>query len=319
MDAMSREGVLKVVIAGGTGFLGAPLAEMYAEDGNAVSVLTRSLADGETRHDPGTGVPGITRVGWKADGNAGLWAAAIEGADAVINLAGESLAGARWNPQTKARMRDSRILATRSLAAAITAAKAPPEVFISGSAVGYYGHTENQPLTERDPPGSDFLARLCVEWEQEAMKAARPGTRVVPLRAGVVLERSGGALPEMMKPFRFFVGGPLGSGQQYLSWIHRLDWIEIVRWIVGTPAVAGPVNATAPHPVTNREFSRALGRAMRRPSFLPVPGFALKLVVGEFAESLLTGQRVIPARAEQEGYHFRYPDLQQAFRGIFGE
>jgi uncharacterized protein (TIGR01777 family) len=316
---MSRDAAMKIVIAGGTGFLGAPLAEMYAEDGNAVHVFTRSLADGETRHDPGTGVPGITRVGWKADGNVGPWAATIEGADAVINLSGESLAGARWNPQTKARMRDSRVLATRSLAAAITAAKAPPSVLVSGSAVGYYGHTENQPLTERDPAGQDFLARLCVEWEQEALKAARPGTRVVPLRSGVVLERSGGALPKMMKPFRFFVGGPLGSGHQYLSWIHRLDWIEIVRWIVVTPSVTGPVNATAPHPVTNREFARALGRAMRRPSVLPVPGFALKLAVGEFAESLLTGQRVIPARAEKEGYHFRYPDLQQAFRGIFGE
>lgn len=316
---MSRDGAMRIVIAGGTGFLGAPLAEMYAEDGNAVHVLTRSLADGETRHDPGTGVPGITRVGWKADGNVGPWAATIEGADAIINLSGESLAGARWNPQTKARLRDSRVLATRSLAAAITAATAPPSVLISGSAVGYYGHTENQPLTERDPAGNDFLARLCVEWEQEALKAARPGTRVVPLRSGVVLERAGGALPKMMKPFRFFVGGPLGSGHQYLSWIHRLDWIEIVRWIVVTPSVTGPVNATAPHPVTNRQFARALGRAMRRPSLLPVPGFALKLAVGEFAESLLTGQRVIPARAENEGYHFRYPDLQQAFRGIFGE
>lgn len=310
---------MKIVIAGGTGFLGAPLAEMYAEDGNAVYVLTRSLADGEARHDPGTGVPGITRLGWKADGSAGPWASAIEEADAVINLAGESLAGARWNARVKARLRDSRVLATRSLAAAIAAAEVPPSVFISNSAVGYYGHTENQPLSERDPPGSDFLARLCVDWEDEAMKAARSGTRVVALRTGVVLERSGGALREMMKPFRFFVGGPLGSGHQYLSWIHRLDWIEIARWIVATPSVDGPVNATAPHPVTNREFARALGRAMRRPSLLPVPGFALKLVVGEFAESLLTGQRVIPARAEKEGYHFRYPDLQRAFRGIFGE
>ncbi|HET7218846.1 MAG TPA: TIGR01777 family oxidoreductase [Vicinamibacterales bacterium] len=310
---------MKIVIAGGTGFLGAPLAEMYAEDGNEVHVLTRSLADGETRHDPGTGMPGITRVGWNADGTAGAWAAVVEGADAVINLSGASLAAVRWNAQSKARFRDSRVLATRSLAAAIAAATSPPNVLISGSAVGYYGPTQNQPLTERDPPGSDFLARLCVEWEQEAAKAARPGTRVVLLRTGVVLERSGGALPEMMKPFRFFVGGPLGSGQQYLSWIHRLDWIEIVRWIVTTASVAGPVNATAPHPVTNREFARALGRAMRRPSLLPVPGFALKLVLGEFADSLLTGQRVIPARAQQAGYHFRYPDLQQAFRGLFGE
>jgi len=310
---------MKIVIAGGTGFLGGPLAEMYAEDGNEVHVLTRSLVSGDTRHDPGTGMPGITRVGWIPNGSSGPWAPTIAGADAVINLSGESLAARRWNAQTKARFRDSRVLATRSLAAAIASTDRPPAVFISGSAVGYYGHTDSRPLTEGDPPGGDFLAQLCVEWEQEARKAARTGTRVVLLRTGIVLERSGGALPEMMKPFRFFVGGPIGSGQQYVSWIHRLDWIEIVRWIVATSSVAGPVNATSPHPVTNREFARSLGRAMRRPSLLPVPGFALKIAVGEFAESLLTGQRVIPARAQQEGYHFRYPDLQQAFRGIFGE
>ena len=310
---------MKIVIAGGTGFLGGPLAEMYAEDGNEVHVLTRSLGTGETRHDPGTGMPGITRVGWTPDGSSGPWAPSVDGADAVINLSGESLAAARWNTQTKARVRDSRVLATRSLGAAIAAAQTPPAVFISGSAVGYYGHTDNRPVTESDPPGRDFLAQLCVEWEQEGRKAARTGTRVVLLRTGIVLERSGGALTEMMKPFRFFVGGPIGSGQQYLSWIHRLDWIEIVRWIVTTSSVIGPVNATAPHPVTNREFARSLGRAMRRPSLVPVPGFALKIAVGEFAESLLTGQRVIPARAQKEGYHFRYPDLQQAFRGIFGE
>ena len=135
------------------------------------------------------------------------------------------------------------------------------------------------------------------------------------LRTGIVLERSGGALPEMMRPFKFFAGGPIGSGRQYVSWIHRLDWIEIVRWIVQTPVVSGPVNATAPHPVTNRQLSRALGRAMHRPSFVPAPGFAVKLVVGEFADSILTGQRVLPARAQKDGYHFRYPEIEQAFQG----
>lgn len=310
---------MKIVIAGGTGFLGGPLAEMYAEDGNEVFVLTRSLIAGDTRHDPGTGVPGVTRAGWTPDGTTGPWAAVLENADAVVNLAGASLAGERWNPRTKAKIHDSRVLATRSLAAATAAAKVPPRVFISGSAVGYYGHADSQPLTETAPPGQDFLARLCVDWEHETIKADRAGTRVVTLRTGVVLERAGGALPEMMKPFRFFVGGRIGSGRQYLSWIHRLDWIEIVRWIVVTPTVSGPVNATAPYPVTNKEFARSLGRAMRRPSLVPAPGFALKIVVGEFAESLLTGQRVLPARAQQEGYHFRYPDIQQAFRGIFGE
>jgi uncharacterized protein (TIGR01777 family) len=310
---------MKIVIAGGSGFLGSPLAEMYAEDGHDVRVLTRSLAPGEVRHDPGTGVPGISRVGWTADGSSGPWASVIEGADAVVNLSGESLAAKRWTAETKKRLRDSRLLATRSLAAAITAATNPPAVFISGSAVGYYGPSDGRPLTEADGPGADFLARLCADWEAEAANARREGTRVVLLRTGIVLERSGGALPQMMRPFRFFVGGPIGSGRQYISWIHRLDWIEIVRWIVSTPAVTGPVNATAPHPVTNREFARALGRAMRRPSLLPASGFAVRLALGEFADSILTGQRVLPARAQKEGYHFRYPEIDRAFRGIFGE
>jgi hypothetical protein len=310
---------MKIVIAGGTGFLGSPLAEMYAEDGHDVRILTRSLAPGDARHDPGTGMPGITRVGWSADGNTGAWAVALEGADAVINLAGESLAEKRWSTETKKRLRDSRILATRSLAVAIRGAAAAPAVFVSGSAIGFYGPSDDRTLTEDAPAGNDFLAQLCADWEREAWRAEGGGTRIVVLRAGVVLERSGGALPQMMRPFRFFVGGPMGSGRQYVSWIHRLDWIEIVRWIVQTPAVAGPVNATAPHPVTNRHLSRALGRAMRRPSLVPAPGFALKIVLGEFAESVLTGQRVLPGRAQANGYHFRYPEIEQAFRGIFGE
>lgn len=310
---------MKIVIAGGTGFLGSPLAEMYAEDGHDVRVLTRSLQSGETRHDPGTGVPGITRVGWQADGSSGLWATILEGADAVINLSGESLASKRWSAETKKRFRESRILATRSLATAVRAARTPPAVFVSGSAVGFYGPSDDRPLTESDPAGHDFLAQLCADWEQEARQAERSGTRVVLLRTGIVLERSGGALPEMMRPFRFFVGGPLGSGRQYVSWIHRLDWIEIVRWIVQTPVVSGAVNATAPHPVTNRHLSRALGHAMHRPSLMPAPGFVLKIVVGEFADSVLTGQRVLPARAQKDGYHFRYPEIEQAFRGIFGD
>jgi hypothetical protein len=309
---------MRIVIAGGSGFLGGPLAEMYAEEGHDVRVLTRSLMSGDTRHDPGTGVPGITRVGWKPDGSSGPWATVVDGADAVVNLSGESLAARRWTAQAKAIFRNSRIHATRSLVSAIDAARTRPGVFISGSAIGYYGPADAQPLSEVDKPGHDFLANLCVEWEQEARKADS-STRVVLLRTGLVLERSGGALPAMMKPFKFFVGGPIGSGRQYVSWVHRLDWIEIVRWIVQTTSVSGPVNATAPHPVTNRHLARALGHALHRPSLVPVPGFALKVVVGEFADSLLTGQRVIPARAQKDGYPFRYPEIEQAFRGIFGE
>ena len=310
---------MKIVIAGGTGFLGSPLAEMYAEEGHDVRVLTRSLMQGDTRHDPGTGVPGVTRVGWKADGKTGPWAAVLEDADALINLAGESIAGKRWSPQRKAQLHDSRILATRSLSVAVKAASRPPAAFISGSAVGYYGPSGDEPKTEESEPGTDFLAHLCVDWEKEACGASRPETRLVMLRTGIVLERSGGALAEMMRAFRFFAGGRLGSGRQYMSWIHRLDWIEIIRWLVQTSAVAGPVNATAPHPVTNREFARKLGHAMGRPSLLPAPAFALKIALGPMAESILTGQRVLPAVALKHGYHFRYPEVDQAFRGIFGD
>ena len=234
-------------------------------------MLTRSLMSGDSRHDPGTGVPGITRVGWTADGKTGPWAAHLEAADAIVNLSGDALDRGRWTPQRKARLRDGRILATRSLAAAILSAAKPPAVFVSGSGVDYYASSNSGPSTESSSPGTGFLAHLCKDWEAEADRAESPGTRVVLLRTGIALERSGGALPRMMLPFRFFVGGKIGSGQQYFSWIHRLDWVEMVRWIVLTPEAKGPINAMAPEPVTNRELSRALGHALHRPSLRARP------------------------------------------------
>jgi len=311
---------MRIVIAGGSGFLGSPLAETYAEEGHDVRVLTRSLPPGESRHESGTGVPGITRVGWRPDGQSGPWAECIAGADAVINLAGASIGEKRWTPQRKAELRDSRILSTRSLAAAIKAAAVPPQVFVSASAIGYYGTSSGGEVkTEASPAGADFLAHLCEDWEAEADKASRDGMRLVIIRTGLVIERSGGPLARMITPFRLGAGGPMGSGRQYMSWIHRLDWIEIVRWIVQTPGAAGPFNLTAPHPVTNREFARALGRSLKRPSFVPAPAAALRVVLGEFANYVVTGQRVIPAHAQALGYHFRYPEVDIAFRGIFGD
>jgi hypothetical protein len=310
---------MRIVIAGGSGFLGSPLAETYAEDSHDVRVLTRALPPGESRHESGTGVPGITRVGWNPDGQSGPWADVVAGADAVINLAGASIGEKRWSPQRKAELRDSRLLATRSLAAAITAASTPPGVFVSSSAVGYYGTANGEPKTETSPGGRDFLAQMCEDWEKEAHRAARDGVRLAIIRSAMVFERSGGALPRMMLPFRFFAGGRMGSGRQYMSWIHRLDWIEMVRWIVVTPEASGAINVAAPHPVTNREFSRALGRAMKRPALLPAPRLGLRIVLGEFADFVVTGQRVMPTRALALGYHFRYPELDIAFRGIFGD
>jgi uncharacterized protein len=310
---------MRIVIAGGSGFLGSPLAETYAEDGHDVRVLTRSLVPGDSRHESGTGVPGVTRVGWKPDGQTGPWAGVVSGADAVINLAGESIGTRRWKPQRKAALRDSRILSTRSLATAIRAAAEPPAVLINASGVDYYDSASPEPKTEQSPAGRSFLAQLCEDWEAEARRAQRDGLRIVTIRSGIVLERSGGPLMEMMRPFKLFAGGPLGSGRQYFSWIHRLDWIEMVRWIVQTREASGAINVTAPQPVTSREFARALGHALKRPSLMPAPAFALKIALGEFADYLLTGQRVVPARAQALGYHFRYPEIDIAFRGIFGE
>lgn len=308
---------MKIIVAGGSGFLGAPLCEAWAEDGHDVRMLTRALPPGVSRHDSGTGVPGITRVGWRPDGTAGMLPSVIEGAAAVVNLAGDPLDRRRWSTARKQALRESRLLATRSLVEAVAGCASPPSALVNGSAVGFYGDTGNTPVTETAAAGDDFLAQLCRDWEAEAQRARRPTVRVVMLRSGVVLERGGGALPKMARPFRYFVGGRLGSGRQYLSWIHRLDWIEMVRWIVDTPSVSGAVNATAPHPVTNAHFTRALRRALRRPALFPVPRLALRAVVGEMAESLLTGQRAVPGRAQEAGFHFRYPEIEIALRGIF--
>jgi uncharacterized protein (TIGR01777 family) len=310
---------MKVVIAGGTGFLGSPLAWTWAEDGHDVRVLTRALTPGQAQHESGTGKPGITRVGWEPNGSAGAVARELDGASAVVNLAGESIGSGRWTAARKQALRDSRLLATRSIVAAFAESIDPPPTFISASAVGYYGDRGAEPLTEEAAPGDDFLAHLCVEWEAEARRAEMPGRRVVLLRTGLALEKSGGVLGKMMRPFRFFAGGRLGSGRQYMPWIHRHDWIEMVRWIVDTPAIAGPLNVTAPHPVTNAEFSRALGRALRRPALVPAPRVAIKLALGEMADAVLASQRAFPGVPLAHGYHFRYPEIDIAFRGIFGD
>src|SRR5258708_23340388 len=310
---------MKVVIAGGTGFLGNALGWAWAEESHDVRVLTRSLAPGQAQHESGTGKPGITRVGWQPDGQAGSLARDLEAAAVVINLAGESVGGGRWTTARKQVLRDSRILPTKSLVAALAQTSDPPRTFISASAAGYYGERGPEPLTEESAPGDDFLAHLCVEWEAEAERAATGTLRLVLLRTGLVLEKSGGVLPQMMRPFRFFAGGPMGSGRQYMPWVHRLDWIEMVRWITDTPAVRGPVNVTAPHPVTNAEFSRALGRAMHRPALVPAPAFALKILLGEMADARLPVQRALPGLSLAHGYHFRYPEIDIAFRGIFGD
>jgi len=299
---------VKVVIAGGTGFLGRPLAESLVADGHDVVVLTR-----------GDGGRMSKAVRWTPNGDSGPWASTIDGADAVVNLAGESIAAKRWTKAHKRNVLDSRVQATRSLASAIRAVANPPPVFVSGSAVGYYGPLGDDIVTEDAPPGSDFLARVCVMWEEEARRAATH-TRVTCIRTGLVLAKDGGALPPMLPPFRFGAGGPVGSGRQYWPWIHRQDWVDLVRWAIRTADSGAAINATAPNPVTNAEFARALGRAMHRPAFLPAPAFALRLLLGEMADALvLSGQRAVPKRAERGGFTFTYRTVDAALHAIFGQ
>jgi uncharacterized protein len=306
---------VKVIVAGGSGFLGGALCRALLAQGHQVVVLTRGPMRGgpsdPMRHvswDPEAPVPG---AGASATG----WSAELDGADAVINLAGAGLADKRWTSARKDVLRRSRTTSTRRLVAAIRAAARRPAVFISGSAVGYYGTTDDDVLDESFPPGSDALASICVEWEAHAQAAVALGCRVVIVRGGIALSRDGGALKKLLPAFQWFAGGPIASGRQYMSWIHLDDWVGLVLWVLRTPAVSGVINGTAPSPVTNEAFSAALGRALHRPSWLRVPAFALHLLVGEVADvALINGQRVVPKRALELGFAFTYPNIDSALR-----
>ena len=304
---------MHVAIAGGRGFLGTPLSQALADDGHAVVVLTRRDPSPSPPATPGR----ITSARWQPDGPIDALASVLDGVDVLVNLAGESIAGRRWSAAQKARIRDSRVPVTRNLAAAVRTAASRPTVLINASAVGYYGWHGGEILDETAESGADFLATVCREWEQAAMAAADVA-RVALIRTGIVLARNGGALMELVRPFRLWVGGPLGSGRQYMSWIHQADWVDLVRWTIRTQTATGPINATAPNPVTNAQFSRELAHALRRPSWLPAPAFALRLALGEMADALLlSGQRVVPARATALGFHFTYADLRPALTALF--
>jgi hypothetical protein len=300
---------MRIVIAGGTGFLGWPLATALLVDGHEVVLLSRREA---------ADVPAGARVVvWDVNRISSPWASEVDGADAVINLAGESIAGHRWTAAQKRHIEDTRVVSTRRLVTAIGDAATPPSVLVSGSGVGFYGACGSEMVTEETGAGHDFLAGVCRRWEAQAVSAASAATRVVCLRSGLVLERDGGALPRMLPPYWIGAGGPMGSGRQYWPWIHRQDWVDLVRFALATPAVAGPMNAAAPHPVTNAEFARELGRALRRPSMLKTPAFALRLLLGEMADLLLSGQRAVPAKAERLGFTFTYPTLAPALAALF--
>ena len=235
----------------------------------------------------------------------------------MINLAGAPIIGPRWTPARKAVIRESRVRPTSVLVNALMASPTPP-VLIHGSAVGLYGARDDEPATEETKPGSDFLASVVSDWERAAIEAA-PATRVVLLRTGVVLSKEGGALPKLALPFHFLMGGPVGSGRQYVSWIHRDDWVSMVQWAIASESVSGPLNATAPHPVTNEELARALGSALRRPAIIRTPAAAVRLALGaEMADAaILSGQRVLPAKAQALGFRFAYPTIGAALRSIY--
>ena len=299
---------MKIVISGGAGFLGRRLTAALVRDGHAVVILSRS--------DRAV-IPGARTVRWDLEHALSPWAADIDGADAVINLAGEPIADHRWTATQKHRIEDSRVTATRRIVAAIVESSRPPGVLVSGSGVGIYGACGDEIVTEETGAGSDFLAGVSRRWEAQAVAASSASTRVVCIRTGLVLAHDGGALPKMLPPFRFGVGGRLGSGRQYWPWIHWQDWVDIVRFVLGRSDAAGPINATAPAPVTNAVFTKEVGRALGRPTIAPVPGFVLRVVLGEMADSLLlSGQRAIPAKMTALGFRFSYPALAGALDAI---
>lgn len=295
---------MHVAVTGSSGFIGSALVEALSAAGHRVTRLVRRPAAGSVAWDPSSG----------AAASAGL-----EGVEAVVHLAGESLASGRWTPEKKEAIRDSRVLGTRRLCESLMRWPAPPATVVCASAIGYYGHRGDERLTESSASGTGFLAEVCREWEAACEPAVQAGARVVHLRLGMVLSPSGGAMAKLLPPFRLGLGGRLGRGAQWMSWIALDDALGAIQHVLAAPSVQGPVNLTAPHPVTNRDFTSTLGRVLGRPAILPVPAFALRLALGQAAdELLLTSTRVLPSVLLASRYAFRYPQLDGALRHPLG-
>lgn len=290
---------MNVLVAGGTGFVGRRLVEALTQRGDVVTVVSRDPSLAQR-----SGVPGASYRGWLPP---------LDAYHAVVNLAGENLFGRRWNAKVKGQLRESRLSTTRRIVEAIAAAQDPPRVLVNASAVGFYGDRGDEPLPESASPGSDFLAMLCRDWEDEARRAP---CRVVLLRLGVVLGPDGGALQKMLLPFRLGVGGPIGRGRNWFSWIHRDDLVALFLWAIDSETVRGPVNGGSPGPVRNRDFSRALGRVLHRPAVLPIPPPALRLAFGEVATVLTASQRCLPEKSQRLDFQFRHPEVEAGLRDI---
>lgn len=305
---------MRVFVTGGTGLVGSRLIRWLRQRQDEVVVLTRRPEVARQKLDPAC----ILVEGDPMQ--AGEWQRAVEPCDAVVNLAGENLFGRRWSPAFKELLADSRVKSTEHVVEAL--ARKPksvdgiPKTLVNASAIGYYGPHGDEELTEESPPGDDVLARLCVAWENTAKGALPLGVRLVLLRIGIVFAREGGALPQMLTPFKLFAGGPVGSGKQYMSWIHIDDLVALCLMSLDRQEAAGPINATAPTPVTNTQFARALGRVLHRPSFLRTPRFMLRAMVGEAADVITTGQRVLPRRAKELGFVFKFPGVEGALRDL---
>ena len=302
---------MKVFITGGTGFVGTQITSRLIQDGHQVTILTRSLKGAKGS------LPEISYLEGDPT-KKGPWQEAIKTHDAVINLAGASIFS-KWTEEHKKAIRESRVNTTRNIVEGMPSHPERPFTLFSTSAVGYYGFCADEERTEESPPGNDFLARTAVEWEGEALKAREKGARVVITRFGIVMGEKGGALSQMIPLFKKYIGGPIGSGKQWFSWVHIKDLAEAFVFLIKHPEISGPVNVCSPNPVRNRDLAKALGKALHRPSFFPAPGFMVKLVLGEFGSVILEGQRVIPKRLLENGFVFRYPDIGKALQGIVGQ
>jgi uncharacterized protein (TIGR01777 family) len=307
---------MRVFVTGGTGLIGRRLVRELLRRGDQPVVLTRRYGDARQMLGPTcTLVEGDPT-------EPGDWTGAVAECDAAINLAGENIFSRRWSEAFKGQLLDSRVCSTLNVGQALVRnprrGDGQPKALVNASAIGYYGPHGDEELTEDSPPGSDFLARLCVEWEKAARAVQAAGVRCTLVRVGVVLDKEGGALAKLLTPFRLFAGGPVGKGRHWMSWIHHEDMVGLFLFALDNAAAEGPLNGTAPDPATNRDFSRALGRALHRPAFLPTPPFALRVLFGKVAEVIATGQRVVPKRPLSLGYTFRYPTLDAALAQVLG-
>jgi uncharacterized protein (TIGR01777 family) len=299
---------MKILMTGGTGFVGTQLTSRLIQDGHEVTILTRSPKGSERR------VAGISYV--QGDpAQKGPWQETIKDHDGIINLAGASIFS-KWTEKHKKAIRESRVKTTQNIVEGIPSRPERPITLFSTSAVGYYGFHGDEELFEESPPGNDFLAQIAVEWEGEALKAKDKGARVVITRFGIVLGEKGGALSQMIPLFKKYIGGRIGSGKQWFSWIHIKDLAEAFAFLLKHAEISGPVNVCSPNPIRNKDLARALGKALRKPSFMPAPGFMIKLVLGEFGSVILEGQRVIPKKLLENGFVFQYADIDKALQSI---